>query len=188
MGTTLARGNRPRRRLDGSDGMLRVRESLARLNKGPEPWSPLGENRSPDLEPLQAVGRSLGVARLLVSTDDGDPALDIWCGPVSSRAMRPVPVDARPIAGSRRIYCRSGILALPLRTAHRIFGVLTLIARSERQSWSEQQIEGGLELAAWLAEARARFQARRQALENSDLSRAVLASVSGDVKAATKSR
>ena len=161
--------------------MLRVRESLARLNKGPEPWSPLGENRSPDLEPLQAVGRSLGVARLLVSTDDGDPALDIWCGPVSSRAMRPVPVDARPIAGSRRIYCRSGILALPLRTAHRIFGVLTLIARSERQSWSEQQIEGGLELAAWLAEARARFQARRQALENSDLSRAVLASVSGDV-------
>ncbi len=80
-----------------------------------------------------------------------------------------------------RIYCRSGILALPLRATHRVYGVLTLLARSERQSWSEEQIQGGLELAHWLAEARARFEARRHALENADFSRAVLASVSGDV-------
>ena len=95
--------------------------------------------------------------------------------------MRPLPTDARPAVGSRRIYCRSGILALPLRGPHVVFGVLTLIARSERHGWSEEQIQGGLELAQMLADARARFEARRQALENSDFSRAVLASVSGDV-------
>jgi hypothetical protein len=161
--------------------MLRVRQSLALLSRAPNPWSPVGEGGSVPLEPLQAVGRSLGVARLLVSTDDGDAPLDVWCGPVSSRAMRPVPTDAKPNAGSRRIFCRAGILALPLRAPHRVFGVLTLIARSERRSWSEEQIQGGLELALWLAEARGRFEARRQALENSDFSRAVLASVSGDV-------
>ena len=161
--------------------MVRVRQSLALLSAGPDPWSGAGELGPSSLEPLQAVGRSLGVARLLVSTEDGDAPLDVWCGPVSSRAMRPLPTDARPGAGSRRIYCRAGILALPLRAPHVVFGVLTLIARSERQSWSEEQIQGGLELAHWLAEARSRFEARRQALENSDFSRAVLASVSGDV-------
>ena len=161
--------------------MVRVRQSLALLSGGPDPWSRLEDGGPVSLERLQAVGRSLGVARLLVSTDDGDAPLDVWCGPVSSRAMRPLPTDAPPSAGSRRIYCRSGILALPLRGPHVIFGVLTLIARSERHGWSEEQIQGGLELAQWLADARARFAARRQALENADFSRAVLASVSGDV-------
>jgi signal transduction histidine kinase len=161
--------------------MLRVRESLALLTRGPAPWDRSSEGGPVSLEPLQGVGRSLGVARLIVSTDDGDPPLDVWCGPVSARAMRPVPADARPIPGSRRIYCRSGILALPLRGPHRVFGVLTLIARSERQAWSEGQIQGGLDLAHWLAGTRARFEARRLAFENSDFSRAVLGSVSGDV-------
>ena len=155
MGTTLARGNRPRRRLDGSDGLLRVRQSLALLSGAPDPWSRVADGGSVSLDRLQAVGRSLGVARLLVSTEDGDAPLDVWCGPVSSRAMRPLPADARPVAGSRRIYCRSGILALPLRGPHVVFGVLTLIARSERQGWSEEQIQGGLELAQ-LAGRRAR--------------------------------
>ena len=162
--------------------MLRVRESLARLNRGPDPWSPVSENGSREISsPCRLLDEASGWRAFSYRPMTATSALDIWCGPVSSRAMRPVPADARPIAGSRRIYCRSGILALPLRAAHRVFGVLTLIARSERQSWSEQQIEGGLELAAWLAEARARFEARRQALENSDFSRAVLASCLGDV-------
>src|SRR4051812_9053458 len=43
MGTTLARGHRTRRRLDGSGGMVRVRESLALLDKRRDPWSRLGE-------------------------------------------------------------------------------------------------------------------------------------------------
>jgi two-component system, LuxR family, sensor kinase FixL len=160
---------------------VRVRQSLALLSVSPDPWSRVDDGGSVSLDRLQAVGRSLGVARLLVSTEDGDAPLDVWCGPVSSRAMRPLPVDVRPVAGSRRIYCRSGVLALPLRGPHAVIGVLTLIARSERQGWSGEQIQGGLELAQWLAEARARFVARRRALENSDFSRAVLASVSGDV-------
>jgi two-component system, LuxR family, sensor kinase FixL len=161
--------------------MLRVRQSLAVLGARPDLWTRVLEADPAALEPLQAVGRHLGVARLLVSTDDGDAPIDVWCGPVSSRTMRPVPREARPGAGARRIYCRAGILALPLRAAHRTFGVLTLIARSERQGWSEEQIQGGLDLAHWLAEARGRYEARRQALENADFSRAVLASVSGDV-------
>ena len=161
--------------------MVRVQQSLALLSGGPDPWSRAGELGPSSLERLQAVGRSLGVARLLVSTEDGDTPLDVWCGPVSSRAMRPLPTDAPPSAGSRRIYCRAGILALPLRGPQVVFGVLTLIARSERHGWSEEQIQGGLELAQLLADARARFEARRRALENSDFSRAVLASVSGDV-------
>ena len=160
---------------------MRVRQSLALLSRGPDPWSTLGAGSPASLERLQAVGRSLGVARLLVSTEDGDTPLDVWCGPVSSRAMRPLPTEARPAASFRRIYCRSGVLALPLRGSHVVFGVLTLIARSERHGWSEEQIQGGIELAQLLADARARFEARRQALENSDFSRAVLASVSGDV-------
>jgi len=181
MGTTLARGNRPRRRLGGSDGLLRVRQSLALLSGVPELWSREADGGLVGLERLQAVGRDLGVARLIVSTEDGNAPLDVWCGPVSSRAMRPVPTSARPGAGSHRIYCRSGILALPLCGPRVVFGVLTLIARSERHGWSEEQIQGGLELAQLLADARARFEARRRALENSDFSRAVLASVSGDV-------
>src|SRR5215204_5472028 len=95
MGTTLVRGNRSRRRPDGSDGMLRVRECLALLSRGSSPWSRPGEDTPVSHERLQAVGRSLGVARLLVSTDDGDPPLDVWCGPVSSKTMRPIPPDAR---------------------------------------------------------------------------------------------
>jgi two-component system, LuxR family, sensor kinase FixL len=161
--------------------MARVRHSLALLSAAPDPWSRVDEGGAVCLERLQAVGRSLGVARLLVSTEDGDAPTDVWCGPVSSKAMRPLPTDARPAVGSRRIYCRPGILALPLGGPHVVFGVLTLIARSERHGWSEEQIQGGLELAQLLADARARFEARRQALENSDFSRAVLASVSGDV-------
>jgi C4-dicarboxylate-specific signal transduction histidine kinase len=161
--------------------MSRVRQSVALLKGAPDPWSRADDGGAAGLDRLQAVGRNLGVARLLVSTEDGDAPLDVWCGPVSSRAMRPLPIDARPVAGYRRMYCRPGILALPLRGPHVVFGVLTLIARSERQGWSDEQIQGGLELAHWLAEARARFVARRRALENSDFSRAVLASVSGDV-------
>ena len=160
---------------------MRVRESLALLKSGPAPWLGPAEGGPIALERLQAVGRCLGVARLLVSTDGEDPPLDVWCGPGSSRAMRPLPAAARLIPASRKFYCRSGILALPLRGVHQVSGVLTLVARSERQSWSEDQIQGGLELAQWLAETRARFEARRQALENSEFSRAVLASVSGDV-------
>jgi len=160
---------------------LHVRQSLALLGGAADPWSRVADGGSVSLDRLQAVGRSLGVARLLVSTEDGDAPLDVWCGPVSSRAMRPLPIDARPVPGSRRMYCRSGILALPLRGPHVVFGVLTLIARSERRGWSEEQIQGCLELAHWLAEARARYVARRRALENSDFSRAVLGSVSGDV-------
>ena len=142
--------------------MLRVRQALAMSSKGPDIWSRALEAGPAALEPLQAVGRGLGVARLLVSTDDGDAPIDVWCGPISSRAMRPAPADVRPTAGSRRIYCRSGILALPLRAPQRVVGVLTLIARSERENWSEDQIQGGLELAHWLAEARARFEAGRR--------------------------
>ena len=181
MGTMLARTIRVRRRPAGPDGLLRVRESLALLKSGPSPWLGPTEGGPVAFERLQAVGRSLGVARLLVSTDGEDPPLDVWCGPGSSRAMRPLPATGRPIPASRRFYCRSGILALPLRGVDGVSGELRLVARSERQSWSEDQIQGGLELAQWLAETRGRFEARRRAFENSDFSRAVLDSVSGDV-------
>ena len=81
MGTTLAHGNRPRRRLGGSDGLLRVRQSLALLSGGPDLWSREADGGPVGLERLQAVGRDLGVARLIVSTEDGSAPLDVWCGP-----------------------------------------------------------------------------------------------------------
>ena len=152
MGTTLARSNRPRRRLGGSDGLLRVRQSLALLSDGPDVW---GREADGGLERLQAVGRNLGVARLIVSTEDGNAPLDVWCGPVSSRAMRPVPTGARPGAGSHRIYCRSGILALPLRGPQVVFGVLTLIATQRAP-----RLVGGADPGRPRARAAARRRAR----------------------------
>jgi C4-dicarboxylate-specific signal transduction histidine kinase len=160
--------------------MLRIRQSLAGLRAGADLWSDAGDARA-HLEPLQTVGRTLGVARLIVSTDDGDAPLDVWCGPVSARARRPIPVEAQPAAVSQHIYCRCGILALPLRQSQHVFGVLTLVARSDREIWSGEQIQGGTELAHCLAEVWARFEARRMALAQADFSRAVLASVPGDV-------
>jgi C4-dicarboxylate-specific signal transduction histidine kinase len=157
-----------------------IRESLGVLRAAADLWSGAGD-ANVHLEPLQTVGRNLGVARLLVSTDDGDAPLDVWCGPVSARARRPIPADAQPAAVSEGIYCRSGILVLPLRSSEGRVGQLTLIARSDRQIWSDEQIQGGIALAQWLADTRARFQARRLALEHADFSRAVLASVPGEV-------
>jgi hypothetical protein len=93
-----------------------IRQSLDAVRAAADLWNGAG-NASATLERLQAVGRDLGVARLLVSTEDGNAPLDVWCGPVSARARRPIPADAQPAAVSEGIYCRSGILALPLRAS-----------------------------------------------------------------------
>jgi hypothetical protein len=80
-----------------------IRQSLGVLRAAADLWSGAG-NASASLERLQTVGRFLGVARLLVSTEDGDAPLDVWCGPVSARARRPIPADVQPAAASEGIY------------------------------------------------------------------------------------
>jgi C4-dicarboxylate-specific signal transduction histidine kinase len=74
-----------------------------------------------------------------------------------------------------------GVLAFPLHASARTVGALTLISDDEQRRWSDEEVRRGQALADVLALALLHVRDRRDVRETADFSRAVLASVSGDV-------
>jgi two-component system sensor kinase FixL len=135
---------------------------------------------------LREIAPSVGAARLMVCERTASGELGVWCdlqaslGPGGPLGSWPdTDVNTRALEG--RLVQLPGVLALPLRASNRIVGVLTLFNGDERRPWAAEHLRRAVALADVLAHALLHLQDRRDVRETADFSRAVLASVSGDV-------
>ena len=135
---------------------------------------------------LREIAPSVGAERLIVFERHRSGDLEVWCDSQAESPLDPRLGGAAGEASAAQAVDRAlvrlpGVLLLPLRVSEVTLGVLTLSGRQIDEAWTSEQGRRAEALADTLAHALLHLQDRRDVRETADFSRAVLASISGDV-------